>query len=464
MKFEILYVSVLTVFFPTLFALSLVPNDESDGFPPLGYEDRILLWTSGDVPDVWFGEQTSNCVSVSAGGDHFLVLYADGSIVAWGDNRYGQCDVPDDVTNAVAVATGETHSLALLGDNTIIAWGNNANGQCEVTEFDAYAGVVAIAAGGYHSLALSSRRFVIAKGDDTYGQCDVPEVVDNIGAIAIAAGRTHSLALLSDGRVAAWGDDTYGQCDVPEAVANIGAIAVAAGASHSLALLTNGTVVAWGDNRNGQISVPNILADKTVVAIGSLGSYGSWATTLEGGLYAWGCGAPPPIPHVSAPALRFLAAAGSDLALTNTAIVRIPCGASIAVDVDSDGFTTFAEQLICNPYPADRDCDDDGFSAGFSVIHDPVPLIAVIDHDRDGESRIYKYDCSTDPQAVPSVNYTLYVDSDVGNDSYDGCSSAFQTGGRGPKATVQQAIEASLSGDVIELRGGAFIHGPDAVS
>ena len=45
-------------------------------------------------------------VAVAAGGYHSLGLKADGSIVAWGDNGYGQCNVPAPNAGFVAVAGG----------------------------------------------------------------------------------------------------------------------------------------------------------------------------------------------------------------------------------------------------------------------------------------------------------------------------------------------------------------------
>ncbi|MCK4342147.1 MAG: hypothetical protein KAY37_10555 [Phycisphaerae bacterium] len=39
----------------------------------------------------------------------------DGSIVAWGYNNYGQCDVPAPNTDFVALAGGEGHSLGIKG-------------------------------------------------------------------------------------------------------------------------------------------------------------------------------------------------------------------------------------------------------------------------------------------------------------------------------------------------------------
>ncbi|MCX6999059.1 MAG: RCC1 domain-containing protein, partial [Candidatus Sumerlaeota bacterium] len=36
-----------------------------------------------------------------------------GSIVAWGDNTYGQCDVPTTNSDFVAIAAGYSHSLGI---------------------------------------------------------------------------------------------------------------------------------------------------------------------------------------------------------------------------------------------------------------------------------------------------------------------------------------------------------------
>ena len=52
---------------------------------------------------------------MAAGGSHSLGLKADGSIVAWGWNGYGQCNVPAPNADFVAVAAGWLHSLGLTG-------------------------------------------------------------------------------------------------------------------------------------------------------------------------------------------------------------------------------------------------------------------------------------------------------------------------------------------------------------
>jgi len=56
-----------------------------------------------------------NLISVAGGEGHSLGLRSDGTIVAWGWNIVGQCDVPPPNTDFVAVAGGYDCSLGLKG-------------------------------------------------------------------------------------------------------------------------------------------------------------------------------------------------------------------------------------------------------------------------------------------------------------------------------------------------------------
>jgi Regulator of chromosome condensation (RCC1) repeat len=75
-----------------------------------------------------------------------------GTPLAWGDNRYGQSDIPSGLTDVVAVDAGSYHSLALKSDGTVVAWGLNDDGQSNVPS--GLTGVVDVAAGGYYNLAV----------------------------------------------------------------------------------------------------------------------------------------------------------------------------------------------------------------------------------------------------------------------------------------------------------------------
>src|SRR4030042_1466732 len=77
-----------------------------------------------------------------------------GSIIAWGWNYYGQCDVPWPNSGFVAIAAGWYHCLGLKSDGSIVAWGRNNDGQCDVPSPNS--GFVAIGGGASFSLGLQS--------------------------------------------------------------------------------------------------------------------------------------------------------------------------------------------------------------------------------------------------------------------------------------------------------------------
>ncbi len=72
----------------------------------------------------------------------------------------------------MAVAAGSYHTIGLKSDGTVIAAGWNKHGQCNVS---GWRDIVAVAAGCAHTLGLQSDGTVVAVGDNEYGQCDVSE-------------------------------------------------------------------------------------------------------------------------------------------------------------------------------------------------------------------------------------------------------------------------------------------------
>jgi alpha-tubulin suppressor-like RCC1 family protein len=204
--------------------------------------------TPAPVHDLGSG---SGVVAIAAGGSHGLVLKRDGTVLAWGNGTSGQlgegtngkASAPTRVTGlgsgsgVRAIAAGGSFSLALKADGTVLAWGNNKSGQLgdgsapidhntptPVSGLGARSGVRAIAAGGSFSLALKADGTVLAWGNNKSGELGdgsapndrhTPVQVSGLGpgstVIGVAAGGAHALALKPDGALLAWGLNSSGQ-------------------------------------------------------------------------------------------------------------------------------------------------------------------------------------------------------------------------------------------------------------
>ena len=227
--------------------------------------------------------------SISAGGNHSLLLTENGEVYAMGYNKSGQLGLGDttdrttperiDISGIKAIAAGYYHSLLLTENGEVYAMGNNSCGQLGLgdttnrttPEKIDISGVIKIATGYYHSLLLTEDYEVYAMGYNEYGQLGLgdttdrttPEKVNIRGLRTIAAGRLHSLLLTDDGYVYAMGFNEYGQLGLgntadrttPEKVNISGIEAIAAGENHSLLLEETGEVYAMGHNEYGQLGL-----------------------------------------------------------------------------------------------------------------------------------------------------------------------------------------------------------------
>jgi hypothetical protein len=78
--------------------------------------------------------------------------YADGAVVCWGYNEYGQCSTPAGLASVTQIAGGVVHTIALKSDGTVACWGYNSDGQCSTPA--ALPSVTQIAGGGFHTIAF----------------------------------------------------------------------------------------------------------------------------------------------------------------------------------------------------------------------------------------------------------------------------------------------------------------------
>jgi len=257
---------------------------------------------------------TNTFGSVTSSPAHLKVSTARGHVVAWGDNQYGQTNVPTGLTNVMALSAGGYHSVALKSDGTVVEWGDTGfipagasniiasdisanldlvlkddnsvggwglNLYGEATVPAGLSNAVAVTAGFDFSAALNADGTVMAWGNVPLQMSNALAKLTSI--VAISAGDDHLLLLASDGTVLALGENFAGQTDVPAGLSNV--TAIAAGGKHNLALKTDGTVVAWGADWYGQANVPTDLANVTAIG-GGLGT--SLAVKRDGTMVTWG--------------------------------------------------------------------------------------------------------------------------------------------------------------------------------
>src|SRR5262245_22261322 len=101
------------------------------GFPAtLCAQSSVRGW-GAQVFDTIFSIEHS-FVEVDGGGAFYggvtVARRVDGSVVAWGDNTYGQCNVPPlpaGLTYVEVAAAGYYVVLARRSDGSVIGWGDN---------------------------------------------------------------------------------------------------------------------------------------------------------------------------------------------------------------------------------------------------------------------------------------------------------------------------------------------------
>jgi hypothetical protein len=258
---------------------------------------RVAAWGENAFGQTDVPPEARDVVGLAGGSGHSLALLSNGRLLAWGDTTWNApSDIPADLVDAAQIGAGGWHSLAVRSNGTVVSWGFNSSGQTNVPED--LGNVVAVAGGLRHSIALKNDGTVAAWGYEPYAQPSVAATLS--GVSAIAAGVYHNLALRSNGTVVAWGEPGK-QSEVSPNVVDI--IAVAAGAGHSVVLRSDGYVFAWGTNDFGQCNVP--VTATNVVAIAA-GDNHTVALRADGSVLAWGddrygqATVPPNLPAVAA--------------------------------------------------------------------------------------------------------------------------------------------------------------------
>jgi hypothetical protein len=134
----------------------------------------------------------------------------------------------------ISIDAGQMHNLAMRSDRTLVAFGWNGDGQCNVPALDPGVTYIDFSASGQNSVALRSNGSVVVWGSSSFGQLDVPTLPIGLAYVGVAAGGNHVLARRSDGALLAWGENDNGECDVPALPTGEIFVEVDAGAFFSL--------------------------------------------------------------------------------------------------------------------------------------------------------------------------------------------------------------------------------------
>lgn len=101
---------------------------------------------------------------IAVGDRHTVGLRSDGTVVACGDNSFGQCNV-NSWTGIRMVAAGAKHTVALRYDGTVTGVGDNSQHQLDV---GGWTDIVMIACSEYDTLGLKSDGTVVTCGMHNY--------------------------------------------------------------------------------------------------------------------------------------------------------------------------------------------------------------------------------------------------------------------------------------------------------
>ena len=287
-------------------------------------------------------------VSLAFGQNTSAALADDSTVWAWGDGSHGQLGQGVDgaelneedssvplpvagITDAVAVVRGYNQTLVLHADGTVSAFGENTYGQLgdgttenrDMPVKAAVSNIVQLASGGSFSLAVDTDGRVWSWGQNNYGQLGLgteehtstPTQINFDEAIeVVVAGKGHALAVARSGAIYGWGLNYSSQIglydkdnvdpDWPKEVLSpkklpwfSDAVAVWANGNQSFAERQDGLVYPWGQNMLGTLGVEfdgnvqspssSVFGFDQVVDLGN-GALHTIGMRQDGSVFSWG--------------------------------------------------------------------------------------------------------------------------------------------------------------------------------
>ena len=224
-------------------------------------DNAVVCWGRDRMHDTPFDLVASDAyhgkefVSVFRGMHQGFALNAVGELTCWGENDFGQCDVPGGAF--VEVSGANQHACGLRPDGRIECWGSDNHMDLEAFGDNRYNHLVS---GFYWTCGLTpdgkAECFGCGQGEldqsPDRGQCDAPETDDVF--TQLVAGRYYTCGLTEEGHAKCWGIDRDGFAPRHRA----GPYEQLYGASlHTCGILREtGALDCWGRNLEGQGDAP----------------------------------------------------------------------------------------------------------------------------------------------------------------------------------------------------------------
>lgn len=158
----------------------------------------------GDAPAP--PENLGKVASIAVGLAHCLALSDDGTVIAWG---YDKFPPPQNLPHIKQVAAAGKLSAALSSDGEVFVWGSTPLGNAIVFEAEVNKDIVEIAAAPNAIFARTADGGLILRGDP-----EAPALMYRIpdqALTSISAGQEFGMALLHNSRLWSWGWDSIGE-------------------------------------------------------------------------------------------------------------------------------------------------------------------------------------------------------------------------------------------------------------